>query len=127
MFPTTAGIAALAVFQLGVLLLRPVLASWLQRRRDWKVVVALNSVIMTVYLWHMTALILALALFEVAGLRLYHAPTAAWWAQRPLWLPVPGILLAMLVAVFARVETAPALMSAAEVGRRHRPTSQAWG
>ncbi|MDQ3988837.1 MAG: acyltransferase, partial [Actinomycetota bacterium] len=36
MFPTTVGIATLAVFQLGVvLLLRPVLSSWLRRRRVW--------------------------------------------------------------------------------------------
>ncbi len=34
MYPTTAGIAALALFQLGVIvLLHPMLKSWLQRRR----------------------------------------------------------------------------------------------
>jgi hypothetical protein len=34
MYPTTAGIATLAVFQLGIIvLLRPKLSSWLQRRR----------------------------------------------------------------------------------------------
>jgi len=106
MYPTTAGIAALAVFQLGVIvLLRPVLASWLQRRRVWKTVVAANTVIMAVFLWHMTALLAALTLFEAAGLRIYPEPTAAWWAQRPLWLLVPAILLAALVALFARAET----------------------
>lgn len=108
MFPTTAAIAALGVFQLGVLLLlSPVLASWLQRRRVWKTVTALNVVIMTIYLWHMIALAVALALFEAAGLPLHSAPTAAWWAQRPLWLLVPGVVLVVLVTVFARVETAP--------------------
>jgi surface polysaccharide O-acyltransferase-like enzyme len=109
MFPTTAAIAALAVFQLGaLLLLRRPLASWLRRRRVWTVVVALNSVAMTVYLWHMTALILALALFEATGLILYATPAAPWWVQRPLWLLVPGILLAVIVAVLARVETSRA-------------------
>ena len=106
MYPTTAGIAALALFQLGVIvLLRPMLTSWLQRRRVWKVVVAANTVIMTVFLWHMTALLAALILFETAGLPIYPEPTAAWWAQRPLWLLVPGVLLAVLVALFARAET----------------------
>ena len=106
MYPTTAGIATLAVFQLGIIvLLRPRLSSWLQRRRVWKTVVAANSVIMTVFLWHMTALLAALTLFETAGLPIYPEPTAAWWAQRPLWLLVPGVLLAALVAVFARAET----------------------
>jgi peptidoglycan/LPS O-acetylase OafA/YrhL len=106
MFPTTAGIATLAVFQLGViLLLRPALAAWLQRRRVWKAVVAINAVVMTVFLWHMTALLAALAIVEAAGLPIYSAPTVEWWVQRPLWLLIPGILLALLVAVFARAET----------------------
>lgn len=106
MFPTTAGIATLAVFQLGVvLLLRRALAAWLRRRRVWKAVVAINAVVMTVFLWHMTALLAALALVEAAGLAIYPAATAEWWVQRPLWLLVPGILLAVLVAVFARAET----------------------
>ena len=106
MYPTTAGIATLASFQLGViLLLSPVLASGLQRKRLWKVVVAANTVIMTVFLWHMTALLAALTLFETAGLPIYPEPTAAWWAQRPLWLLIPGVLLAALVALFARAET----------------------
>jgi surface polysaccharide O-acyltransferase-like enzyme len=106
MYPTTAGIATLALFQLGViLLLGPVLASGLQRKRLWKVVVAANTVIMTVFLWHMTALLAALTLFETAGLPIHPEPTAAWWAQRPLWLLIPGVLLAALVALFARAET----------------------
>jgi hypothetical protein len=106
MYPTTAGIATLAVFQLGVIvLLRPALSSWLLRRRVWKAVVAANAVIMTVFLWHMTALLAALILFDTAGLPIYPEPTAAWWAQRPLWLLVPGVLLAALVALFGRAET----------------------
>lgn len=106
MYPTTAGIATLALFQLGViLLLSPVLVSALQRTRLWKVVVATNTVIMTVFLWHMTALLAALTLFEAAGLPIYPEPTVAWWAQRPLWLLIPGVLLAALVALFARAET----------------------
>jgi peptidoglycan/LPS O-acetylase OafA/YrhL len=106
MYPTTVGIAMLAVFQLGVIvLLRPALSSWLHRRRVWKIVVAANTVIMTVFLWHMTALVAALTLFETVRLPIYPEPTAAWWAQRPLWLLVPAVLLAALVALFARAET----------------------
>jgi peptidoglycan/LPS O-acetylase OafA/YrhL len=105
MYPTTAGIATLAVFQLGVvLLLEPALSAWARRRRVWKAVVAVNAVIMTVFLWHMAALVLAFALLQSAGLPIYAEPTPAWWAQRPLWLLVPGILLVPMVAVFARAE-----------------------
>jgi hypothetical protein len=105
MYPTTAGIAVLAVFQLGVvLLLHPVLVRCTQRRRVWKGVVAVNAVAVTVFLWHPTALLLALGVFEAAGLLIHSAPTAAWWAQRPLWLLVPVLALAGLVALFARAE-----------------------
>jgi hypothetical protein len=104
-YPTTVGIAALATFQLGVvLLLRPVLASWAQRRPVWTATVAANAVIMTVFLWHMTALLLVFALLSAAGLPIYAEPTAAWWTQRPLWLVGPGVVLAVLVGLFARAE-----------------------
>jgi peptidoglycan/LPS O-acetylase OafA/YrhL len=109
MYPTTAGIAVLAVFQFGVVvLLHPILARWTQRRRVWKAVVAVNAVAVTVFLWHPTALLLALGVFQATGLPIHSAPTAAWWAQRPLWLLVPVLALAGLVALFARAEHRPA-------------------
>jgi peptidoglycan/LPS O-acetylase OafA/YrhL len=105
MFPTTAGVAALAVFQTGVAtLLAPAISRWLRRRGPWKAVIAINSVILTVFLWHMTALLVALLALERAGLKLGSEPTVAWWLQRPLWLVAPGSVLAVLVAVFARFE-----------------------
>lgn len=104
-YPTTVVIAVLAVFQLGViLLLEPWLERWLTRRRPWKAVVAVNVVIMTVFLWHMTALLIALRVVEWAGIALYEQPTAEWWAQRPLWLLLPGLFLVVLVALFMPVE-----------------------
>ena len=105
MFPTTAGIAALAVFQFGlVLLARPALERLLARRALWKVTVSLNAVAMTVFTWHMTALVAAIGVWRAAGLELLDEPTAAWWAQRPIWLLLPGVFLAGLLALFARFE-----------------------
>src|SRR5205823_440462 len=105
MFPTTACIAALAVFQLGVaMLLRPALTRWLDRRRVWKTVVGANAIAMTVFTWHMTAYVLALGAFEAVGGHLLHDPTATWWLQRPLWLLSPGLVLVVLVRLFASVE-----------------------
>lgn len=106
MFPTTAGIAVLAVFQLGIaLLLRPALTAWTGRRRVWKAVVAVNAVIMTVFLWHMTALLAAFVLVEATGIPIYAVPSPEWWIQRPLWLTLPVVPLAVLVVIFARAET----------------------
>jgi hypothetical protein len=108
-YPTNAGIAVLAVFQLGVvLLLHPALARWTQRRRVWKGAVVVNVVAATVFLRHPPALLLALGVSQAAGLPIHAAPTAAWWAQRPLWLLVPVLALARLVALFAGAERRPA-------------------
>lgn len=105
MFPTTAPIAALAVFQLGlVLLAAPTLRRWLERRAVWSAVVAANAVAMTVFCWHMTALVGAIGIVEAVGGELGRDADAGWWARRPLWLVLPGVLLAGLVALFARIE-----------------------
>lgn len=105
MSPTTACIAALAVFQLGVALaLAPRLRTWLQRRSVWRAVVTANAVTMTVFCWHMTALVGFLFLYEAAGFSLGDQATAGWWMSRPVWIVGPGVPLAGLMAVFARVE-----------------------
>jgi hypothetical protein len=105
MFPTTACIAALAVLQAGVVLLvRPTAERWLARRQVWKGVVSMNAVAMTLFTWHMTALVAFIALFQVAGGTLGDQPTASWWLTRPLWVVGPGLVLAGFVALFARIE-----------------------
>lgn len=102
MFPTTAPIAALATFQLGlVMLARPRLNAWLQRRGPWRAVVAANGVTMPVFTWHMTALVAFLWLYERAGFALHSEPTAEWWLTRPVWIVGPGVLLAGILAALA--------------------------
>jgi membrane-anchored protein YejM (alkaline phosphatase superfamily) len=103
--PTSAAIAALAVFQLGLLaLITPTAARLLRRRGVWKPVVALNVVAITVFLWHMTAYLVVLWIYEGLGHTLLSEPTAEWWAQRWLWLLAPTAVLLVLIAVFARFE-----------------------
>lgn len=105
MFPTTTCIAALAVLQVGVvLLLRPAAERWLTRRGPWTFTVSVNAVAMTIFTWHMTALVGAIGIYQLAGGHLMTEATGAWWAQRPLWLVLPGVLLAGLLAIFARFE-----------------------
>lgn len=105
--PTTVTVALVALLQLGIILLvRAPVSRWLQRRRVWKVVVAGNAVILTVFLWHMTALLVALAVLHGLGIELRTEPTLAWWLERPLWVIGPGLVLAVLVAVFGSFEWA---------------------
>jgi len=105
MFPTTVCIAALAVVQLSiVVLLRPALDLWLQHRRPWKLVVAANGIAMTVFCWHMTALVLTIGALHVVGFHLLAEPTALWWLERPLFVLLPALVLAVLVRLYARFE-----------------------
>ena len=105
MFPTTAPIAVLAVLQLGLIaLLRPAAERWLARRGPWRAVVAVNAVAMTVFAWHMTALVVVIGAAHGVGLTLPAATSPTWWLLRPVWLVLPGVVLAGLVAVFARLE-----------------------
>jgi fucose 4-O-acetylase-like acetyltransferase len=105
MWPTTAVMGVVALLQAGtVMLLRPALDAWLERRWVWKPVIAINAVILTIFLWHMTAKIVVVGVYEGLGFELLGAPTADWWLQRPLWLFAPAIVLVPLVAVFAPLE-----------------------
>ena len=105
--PTTATIASLAVLQLGVIMLvRAPVSRWLRRPAVWRPVLAANTVILTIFLWHMTALLVVLAGLRALDVALPAEPTVAWWLQRPLWVLGPAVVLAGLIAVFARFEAA---------------------
>ncbi|HZN16445.1 MAG TPA: acyltransferase [Acidimicrobiales bacterium] len=87
------------------MLVRPVMSRWLQRRGPWRATVIGNAWIMTLFLWHMTAYLAAIVLLWPLGLGAEREPTARWWLERPVWILVPGVLLAGCVALFGRYET----------------------
>lgn len=103
--PPTVMMLAMAVWSIGaVMLARPYLARWLQRVRVWKVVIAANSMVMTLFLWHMTAYLLAVLLLWPLGFGRQGDTTASWWIERPLWELVPAAFLVALVMLFGRFE-----------------------
>lgn len=108
--PPTLALLALATAQLGVvLLLRGPGTTWVSRPRVWGAVVWINLRILTVFLWHMAALVVAG--FALVGTGVLAAPevgTASWWALRLPWLVVDAAVLAVLVALLGRFETGPA-------------------
>ncbi|QYX57534.1 acyltransferase [Roseovarius sp. SCSIO 43702] len=106
--PPTTAMLGLGCVQVGIiLLLAGPVSRWLRRTRPWAVVILLNQMIMTVYLWHMTAMILVVGIAVLlGGLGLGVDPgTAEWWTLRPLWLLIFGAALLPLVLVFVRFES----------------------
>ncbi|WP_344750759.1 acyltransferase, partial [Micromonospora olivasterospora] len=112
--PPSLALLALAAAQLGlILLLREPARRWLRRPGPWQAVIAVNAVVLTVFLWHLTAVLLLVGLLDAAGaLPTPPVASAAWFAWRVPWLLMLAVLLAGLVAVFGPVE--------ARAGRRRR-------
>jgi hypothetical protein len=105
MNPPSLVIVALAFWLVGLTMLaRPAVTRWLARPRPWMAVIAANRVCMTVYLWHLTAMMASALLLVRLGL---HASVL-----NPLFLPVAFGSLAGLVAVFQRFERPKAGRSA---------------
>jgi len=85
--------------QFGVLLaLEQPMRRKLQNLKLWAGVVLVNTMIMTVYLWHLTVMIIIVALLYLfGGVGLGVEPgTTEWWLTRPLWIL---FLMAVLVPV----------------------------
>lgn len=124
--PPTLALLALIITHTGLaLLLAAPVRRWLRRRRVWTVVVALNAAIMTIFLWHMVPVVVAaLALYPTGIMPDPEIGAASWFALRPVWLAVCGLLLAGLVAIFVRAERPPPARSRAP-GPETRPAVQA--
>jgi peptidoglycan/LPS O-acetylase OafA/YrhL len=106
MNPPTVPIAILACWLIGVaMLLRNTLIRWLVRLKPWMIVVQANSVIMTMYLWHLTAFAIVFLVLFSLGLAREPAGTLVWWVQRPVWIIGPAIILAGFIKIFARFES----------------------
>jgi hypothetical protein len=105
--PPKLPLLALAVAQAGfVLAAEAPLRRWLKRETPWTTTVLLNGMIMTIYLWHSTAMILMIAAAAALGyLGLDALPgSGGWWLQRPAWLFVYVMALLVLVPMVARFE-----------------------
>ncbi|HEX6336869.1 MAG TPA: acyltransferase family protein [Jiangellaceae bacterium] len=117
--PTTVAIPAVGLLQLGILLLaRKRVSRWLEKVDAWRMVIAANSVVLTVFVWHMTALLVVLVLYRAIGGELLAFPSRAWWDQRWFWLVAPALVLALFVAAFGRFETSGLPPSRGRVRRR---------
>ncbi|MDK1021907.1 MAG: acyltransferase [Candidatus Hydrogenedentes bacterium] len=97
--PPKITLLALSVVQFGLLLAieRP-MRRLLSGPRVWAATVLINSMIMTVYLWHLTVMVIIVSLAYLAGgLGLGLEPgSPGWWLSRPIWI---ALLYAALMPV----------------------------
>jgi hypothetical protein len=93
-------LAVAVAVTLLVMLLR-----WLQRTGPWAAVIGINAVILTMFLWHMSAAVITAALLYPTGI-LPEVPvdTGEWLLWQIPWLAACAIVLAIFVAIFSRVE-----------------------
>ena len=119
-YPPRVTLTFLAMFQAGlVLVAEPLLSSWMARLRAWTGVVLISSRIMTLYLWHLTAMVIVIGLaLLVDGFGFGVVPLSwEWWVTRPLWFGTLAIPTLVLIAVFGRYE---------RPGKDQRPSPAVW-
>lgn len=108
MAPPTVALLALGCAQLGL-----ILAVWQRLRvaladqRYWGPVTRVAASGMSLYLWHLTAMAIGVcivALGAAVGVAQPATGSALWWATRPLWFGVLGLILAPILRKAAPVE-----------------------
>ena len=105
--PPKITLIALGIFQFGLLLsIEKPMQKVLTDAKLWTTTVIINSMIMTVYLWHVTAMIIVVALlYLIGGIGLTIEPgTNLWWNTRPLWIFTLCVFLLFFTLVFSRFE-----------------------
>lgn len=107
-YPPRVTLAFLGMFQSGLaLIFEKPMGRLTQRRGVWIFVVGVSARIMTLYLWHLTAMVIVIGLsLAVGGWGLGIEPLSAdWWLTRPIWFLVVGLVTIGMVAVFGRFES----------------------
>jgi len=105
--PPKITLLALGVFQFGLLLsLQTPMRRALENLRLWTATVLINSMIMTIYLWHITVMVILIALLYLAGgIGLGIEPGSTdWWWSRPVWIAVLLLLLLPVALLISPLE-----------------------
>ncbi|MFF2410291.1 acyltransferase [Streptomyces sp. NPDC058092] len=106
MSPPTALMLSLAIGQLGLwLTLKPAITRFAERPLATAFLQWCGTRFMTLYLWHMPALVMTAGI-AIVGLG-FATPTPGspmWFAVAPLWVGVSGIFLVCFTRLFGRFE-----------------------
>jgi len=80
---------------------------WLRRSGPWTATVLLNGMIMTLFVWHYTVMVVPAVIDAtwLDGFGLHLVPnTTTWWWSRPLWLLILSVLMLLFAPLVARFE-----------------------
>jgi hypothetical protein len=103
MAPATVCLLTLGVGQLGLLL--AVRERLVRLAANSRLVTAIGARCMTVYLWHMSAMVVVAGIAVVGFGYTTPAPgSPAWLVVTPLWIVALALVLGLLVRVFGRFE-----------------------
>ncbi len=100
-------ILALTAFQFGAVMLAEArLRRMLDKAGVWTATVLINGMIMTIFLWHNTAMVLLFgAAILLGGVGLHADPASGvWWLARLPWLAVFLVGMLPLLGLFSRFE-----------------------
>ena len=106
-YPPRATVLFLGLFlACGAIAVEPWLSAAVSAPRRWRAVVTVEGRLMTVYLWHLTALgVLGAAALATGGFGLTAYPdTREWWLLRPAWLLAMAATTVVLTALVGRWE-----------------------
>lgn len=105
--PPKVTLLALGIFQFGLLLaLETPMRKALDGLRLWTATVLINSMIMTVYLWHITVMILFVSILYLVGspgLGIEPGSTEWWWS-RFVWIAILFVLLLPVALLLSPLE-----------------------
>lgn len=119
MLPPSVVVIAVAVLQISIaMLIRPAALRWLERPAVWAVVAGVNLRVMTLFLWHITALVLVIGMAMAMAVSFPEPGTGTWWLRQLGWIAAACVVTALLIVVFGPVE--------ARGLRRSRPSVTGW-
>jgi hypothetical protein len=130
MTPPSLALLTCSVWLLGlVLLLRGPGTALVQRPRVWLGVVVANGLIMTAFLWHLSAITAVNGALVALGAPVFPPIGTAewWWLRIPLLVLVTLVLSAIVLALRRFERPRPWLVPERATRRRHRDAGTAWG
>lgn len=107
--PPKLPLMALGFAQIGLLMsLEKPARRWLDNINAWTGTVMINGMIMTVFLWHSTSMMLIVGLGFFVWPQVFSVTpgVAQWWAFRPVWIMVFAIATVPFILGFSRFERA---------------------